>query len=435
MSTSIPYTLIILSSLGYAISQFLNPSFSRIITNVASLTSRRTHKHVQLRYLIEKENNTNDFPNTDFIWNFPNTSSVIVAEGQSLDQAQFECDDVLGMDEYCTIELTGIPSDLPMYIYRGKLKLTSADGVILKSPSNTIDNFVSITDNNLQFILIENLVIEGHTADVLTGIQVYGSGIRNVLIRKNTVYNFEGTSDALAIAISGDGSIANTDIHVDSNTIYDMRLGTSEAISIRGNVRKWAITSNNIQNVNNIAIDAIGGEGVVAPVSCFPSAIDVARQGYIQNNTVQRVSTSTNPGYGNIESWAAAIYIDGGSFIEISGNIVEDAPWAFEIGAENCVYTSEILLQFNSASGSYYGDLLIGGYAAGGFEDSNVNCNPLTSEDDEEGHGYVEKVTVLNNTFLSAGIEDNIFVQCRVTETVIIENGETLPFTVADFCE
>jgi len=53
----------------------------------------------------------------------------------------------------------------------------------------------------------------------------------------------------------------------------------------------------------------------------------------------------------------------------------------------------------------YYGDFILGGYDEIGYkEDSErgraINCDPGTSIDDNEGHGYVENVTVRNNILI-----------------------------------
>lgn len=137
---------------------------------------------------------------------------------------------------------------------------------------------------------------------------------------------------------------------------------------VNGNVKNWDIISNTVSRVNNIAINAIGGEGTsptqVVNGRTVPGQFDAARFGFIENNHVTTMSTLSNPSYGSRHSFAAGIYIDGARDIIINNNIVTDTPWAFEIGAENCVETSNILLHNNQATQSWFGDLLIGGNAS-----------------------------------------------------------------------
>lgn len=151
-------------------------------------------------------------------------------------------------------------------------------------------------------------------------------------------------------------------------------------------------------------------------------------------NLVENVSTKTNPSYGSTESWAAGIYIDGGRNILVKDNTVRNAPWAFEVGAENCVNCNKVTLTGNTASESYYGDLLVGGYSARGYRRyKQINCNPRTSSDENEGHGYVSNVYVVNNSFdTTNGEEENILLQCRVKRGTII--GETFDNGTPSFC-
>lgn len=84
---------------------------------------------------------------------------------------------------------------------------------------------------------------------------------------------------------------------------------------------------------------------------------------------------------------------------------VTEAEWAYDIGAGNCVVSRYVTLENNTASNSYFGDFLIGGYAETGFKaiptGAGINCDPTKSADADEGHGYVENVTVKSNAFNS----------------------------------
>jgi hypothetical protein len=45
------------------------------------------------------------------------------------------------------------------------------------------------------------------------------------------------------------------------------------------------------------------------------------------------------------------------SIINLSNNIIVDAPWAIEVGAENCVESSNITIENNQSTQSRFGDL------------------------------------------------------------------------------
>jgi hypothetical protein len=201
---------------------------------------------------------------------------------------------------------------------------------------------------------------------------------------------------------------------------------------VNGNVKNWLIADNQITNINNIAIDAIGGEGTSPPQTVagrvLPGEFDAARYGFIENNVITNMSTVSNTQYGSKHSWAAAVYIDGGHHIRVADNRVTDAEWAYEIGAENCVKSRHVQLQDNLAAGSYFGDFVVGGYAQTGFEEDNtIGCDPLSSNDNDEGHGYVEYISVACNQF-STPSTPSPFVNVvettfRIRRALIVQTG------------
>ncbi len=358
------------------------------------------------------------------------TTPDIIANGSLIDAID-ACDNKVGIGKYCVIEVGNNAIGLPLEIDRSKTKLI---GVANMEPLTSVEDttFISIGDNSRE-IIIEGLNLQGHNAadNEIYGIIIQGKNIRKILIKNNKIHDFSSNSDAHGIAIYGSGKNNRQsirDIIIEANEIYAMRTGSSESIAINGNVRRWEIKNNTIYNVNNIAIDAIGGEGTVAPRKnkhgrILPSSVDAARYGFIENNFVENMSTLGNPAYNNEESWAAAIYIDGGHHIKIANNTVENSSWAYEIGAENCVTTRHITMIGNSASNSSFGDLLVGGYAEKGYRtDKNINCDPENTEDENEGHGYVKYLTIKQNNFTSENSSETpILLTFRTTHAIIAE--------------
>jgi len=137
------------------------------------------------------------------------------------------------------------------------------------------------------------------------------------------------------------------------------------------------------------------------------------------------MSTLDNPAYGRERSWAGAIYVDGARDIAITGNKVDGAPWAYDIGAENCITAENITLRNNTASNSHFGDLRLGGYTETGYlADPSINCDPLNTEDANEGHGYVRRLTIAQNRFRSQSTAlPQILVEYRTTESIVAEPG------------
>jgi len=79
----------------------------------------------------------------------------------------------------------------------------------------------------------------------------------------------------------------------------------------------------------------------------------------------------------------------------------------------------------NTSDEGFYGDLLLGGYAEKGFRaDNSINCNPNSSQDKSEGHGYVKYLRIKDNTFNSlSSEEESITLQYRTTHAIILQEG------------
>jgi len=369
-------------------------------------------------------------PSRNWMHYFSSTPDVI-ANG-SIASAIDRCDDVVGENHYCVIEI-GNNAILPVEIYRSKTKLIGVDEMTPLT-SNSNGTFIYIGDDT-QKVVIENLNIQGHSVgdDAIYALIIEGKNIKNIMIKNNDIHDFNSDSAAHGIAVYGTASSNKKGIYnimIEGNSVHDMRTGSSESIVINGNVRRWEIRNNDVYSVNNIAIDAIGGEGTSPSRKdkkgrVFPGRLDAARYGYIEDNYVEDMHTTDNPAYNNNESWAAAIYVDGGHHIHIANNVVLDTPWGYEIGAENCIVSRQITMEGNSAEESVFGDLLLGGYAKKGFwADKSINCNPNSSSDKSEGHGYVRYLTVKENQFQTQESSvDTVSLGYRTTHAIVIQEG------------
>lgn len=373
----------------------------------------------------------NYYPNNSWEQRFAAQPDVI-ATG-NIDNAIYSCDDIVGVNGFCVVQIADTATRRPIYLDRSRTKLVGFEGMKPLASKNN-ESVISV-ESNTRYTVLENLELQGHNANrqEVFGIVVAGENINGVVIRDNHIHDFTSRENAHAIAVYGSGGAVNKSIRnvlIENNNVHDMQTGSSESIVVNGNVIRWAIVGNTVKDVNNIAIDAIGGEGtaptrVHASGRIVPGLRDRARLGFILNNHVENMSTLGNPAYGNKHSWAAGIYVDGGSRIMIEGNTVINTPWAYDIGAENCLTTSHITVVNNSASGSRYGDLLLGGYSEVGYpRDSSIDCNPLTSFDSSEGHGYVARIRTGGNSFHSTGtLEDKILPQFRLRGAVILDPG------------
>ena len=340
--------------------------------------------------------------------------------------------------EYCVLEIDQLVIADTIYLSRPKTKIIGKAGnkIVFSGDYAGGGAFFQIEDN-AQEIVLQGLNIDGERRDY--GIDLYGVVIEEKNINKIAVMDCEihdiySDDNAHAIAVYGAGATEDAAIQnviIENNTIHDMHTGTSESLAINGNVKHWEVVRNQISHVNNIAIGLIGGEGI-SPVQIidgrtFPGTLDTARYGFVEQNSVFDMSTVSDSGYGNKHSWAGGIYVDGAREVYLADNNVDSSEWAYDIGVENCVTPNNILMENNAAVRSYYGDLLIGAYAHVGYkEDPAINCNPGTSSDEKEGHGYVENVTVKNNQFDTASPSVNsVEFSYRLRQSVIIHLGIT----------
>ena len=372
-----------------------------------------------------------DRPNLSWLNRFANKADVVAT--RDINTAIDQCDKKVGRNNYCVIELRTPEAIRPFAIDRSKTKIiaSATNKALIAVPGKATISIGSHT----QKIVIENLQLAGVRSGFkpIYGIVIAGSNIQDIVVSNNRLFNFDSDSSAHGIVVLGSGANETASIKritIDQNHLHDMRTGSSESIAVNGNVSNWVISNNLIERVNNIAIDAIGGEGTVATTTVegrvLPHALDAARTGWIENNVVDTMTTLGNPAYGNVRSWAGAIYVDGGRSISITGNTVRSAPWAYDIGAENCVIAEHIVLRNNSAADSYYGDLRLGGYATTGYLSANnsINCDPGTSEDINEGHGYVRHLTIADNRFeTDSPTQARIMVEYRTTQSIIAEPG------------
>jgi hypothetical protein len=193
-------------------------------------------------------------------------------------------------------------------------------------------NVVAPTSNNgLFFISDQNYVIikgfrlqnygRGKAAVFPMGIMVEGA-CSYIQLLENVVYNIYTTAEASgggAQGIAAYGTSATAPINhltISGNTLYGLRTGSSESMTVNGNVQYFDITNNTVHDNDNIGIVAIGYERT-AP----NGSVDQARDGSIAQNLVYNITSAKNPNYHG-QLGADGIYVDGGTRIVIEQNVV-----------------------------------------------------------------------------------------------------------------
>jgi hypothetical protein len=225
--------------------------------------------------------------------------------------------------------------------------------------------------------------ITASTAQVPIGLYVTGAG-GDIALVGNHVHDIKNNGAgcaANAFGIKVDGTKAPASLHdliLSSNELDHLVLGCSESFSLDGNVERWRIERNTVHDTNNIAIGAIGFEGV-AP----DPAYDQARDGVIADNHVYNISSFGNPAYGN-EYAADGIYVDGGTRIVIERNRVHNVDIGIEVASEHAGRTSSAstvrnnLIYWCNTPG-----ISLGGYdnSVGGTSNVDVVNNTLFRND------------------------------------------------------
>jgi cysteine-rich repeat protein len=212
-----------------------------------------------------------------------------------------------------------------------------------------------------------------------SGVRVLGAGDR-IEIRDNEIHEIRG-SHAMGITVYGTRPEPISNLVIDGNTIHDCDPAQSEALTLNGNVTGFQVTNNIVRDVDNIAIDFIGGETDIQPDHDL-----VARNGVCAGNLVERARSSYGGGY------AAGIYVDGGRDIVIENNVVTQSDLGIEVGAENPGQTTRgIVVRNNLLYENDKAGLVFGGYASsvGRVTQSEFRNNTFY-RNDTLGAGYGE---------------------------------------------
>lgn len=198
-----------------------------------------------------------------------------------------------------------------------------------------------------------------------SGVQLLGNTVRDIEQNNTVLGNFD--ANAHGILVRGTSATQLTNLVIDGNHLYDLRLGASEALVLNGNVTNFRVTNNVVHDCNNIGIDLIGYEGTSSD-----SAQDRARNGLVAGNVVYNIDSSFNPAYnGNLTTGggdrsAAGIYVDGGSNIIIERNIVYGCNYGVELASEDPAGTTDMItLRNNLIRHNQQAGLIMGGYNSG----------------------------------------------------------------------
>lgn len=125
-------------------------------------------------------------------------------------------------------------------------------------------------------------------------------------------------------AAKNDSSVNS--VYVAGNTLQNLALGQSEALTIAGAVSEFDVLNNQISDVDNIGIDVIGGEKYAGNAT--------AKEGFICGNRVYAIRCGNAAYSSECSDDAAGIYMDGGQRTRIERNCVSGYTHGIQISAE-----------------------------------------------------------------------------------------------------
>jgi tetratricopeptide (TPR) repeat protein len=258
----------------------------------------------------------------------------------------------------------------------GHITLTNYrdDRVVLDG--RDVDGSHMIYIENKSYIIVDGFEIRNNLwVKDGSGIRIEGHG-SSIEIRNNKIHEITGRN-ATGITVYGISATPINNLIIDGNEIYNAEPTTSAAIVLNGNIRDFEIKNNTVHDVNNTAIEFIGGESWTGGY--------VAQDGLCKGNVVYNAKSE--------KGRAAGIRIDGARDITVEENRIYNSDVGIEIGAwKRGVVTSGIIVRRNSIYENSREGIYAGGYAKkrGRVENSEFYNNVLYKNQlSKEGDGEI----------------------------------------------
>jgi hypothetical protein len=322
--------------------------------------------------------------------------------------------------------------------YPGEGPIVDGTGLVVGSSGQT--GLFSL-EGTFNYIIIQGFEIRNFSSStkgkVPVGIDFEGAG-SNIEILGNHIHNIAQTltscsaANALAVALYGTlapASINNVTLY--GNEIDHNTTGCSENVSFDGNVQYFVEANNLVHDGDNIGLDNIGFEGVSPNVS-----YDQARDGWVFQNTIYNISSTTNPVYHN-QVGADGYYCDGCTRIIVERNLIHDSDLS-EMASEHSGHTSSyVIFRNNIIYHSLYVGLSIGGYSknVGGTDHCVIVNNSLWDDGTHGSSGLGEfqiQYYATNNTVANNIIDDYTLASKYLLYdfTTSVPNPATLDYNV-----
>ncbi|HEY8896223.1 MAG TPA: right-handed parallel beta-helix repeat-containing protein [Niastella sp.] len=267
------------------------------------------------------------------------------------------------------------------------LKAYAGEKPVIDGSTITVTGWMALVNlNGVRYITIDgfdicNMLSSAFNTDP-EGIFINGNS-KDITIRNCNIYNIKNSASvsnwrsAHAIFVIGNGTAAISNLVITGCTVHDTQTGTSENITLAGNIDGFTVSHNTIYNTENIGIIIAGGDGL-NPTGNVTT--NYARNGVVSDNVLYNIDMSRGP-VQNGDHGAIAIYVCGGAGTVVERNRVYDSDRAIGLVSESNIYATRNCIVRNNfiyncwRTGIYMGDYL--NYTHGGTKNCYVVNNTL----------------------------------------------------------
>jgi hypothetical protein len=301
------------------------------------------------------------------------------------------------------------------------LKAYTGEKPVIDGSTITVTGWMAlVTLNAVRYITIEgfdicNLFSSAFNTDP-EGILINGNS-KDITIKNCNIYNIKNSASlnnwrsAHAIFVIGNGTAAISNLVITGCTVHDTQTGTSENITLAGNIDGFTISHNTMYNTENIGIIIAGGDNLNPNGNV---ATNFARNGVVSDNVLLNISMANSVDIWGANNYGAiAIYVCGGANTVVERNRVYNSDRGIGLVSESKTYATRNCIVRNNfvyncwRTGIYMGDYL--NYVGAGTKNCYVVNNTLFQNDRVVGaFGEIEGEIRLTENCDSNVISNNL---------------------------
>ncbi|WP_308745673.1 right-handed parallel beta-helix repeat-containing protein [uncultured Bacteroides sp.] len=227
----------------------------------------------------------------------------------------------------------------------------------------------------------EGILINGKSGDItIRNCKIYN--IKSVCLDTHGKDDWRSAHAILVLGTNDETPIRN--LTIEQCEIFDMHTGTSESLTIAGNVDGFVVRDCEVHDVENIGIIVAGGDNLNPGGDI---KVNYARNGIVRRNKVYRCTHQYTPEFWEVVCnnpaayGAIGIYVCGGANTVIEQNEVWECDRAIglvsesnELSTKDCIVRNNFVYN-NYRTGIYMGDYI--GYTNGGTSGCHIVNNTL----------------------------------------------------------